>query len=142
MSKSLGNVVRIRDALKDYSAQELRLYFAGFHYREPVVMTTPALKKARITLKMLSKELNTFRECQSTQKPLKNKRLNQLTTKFEKDFRQHMNDDFDTPNALKDLLSYVAYLSSYRKSKRIDVRSKERVEAVIQRISNVIGISI
>ena len=30
MSKSLGNVVRIHDALKEYSAQELRWYFATF----------------------------------------------------------------------------------------------------------------
>ena len=62
MSKSLGNVVRIRDALKDYSAQELRWYFAGFHYREPVVMTTTGFKKARDELRSLSKDMEVVPE--------------------------------------------------------------------------------
>ena len=142
MSKSLGNVVRIRDALIDYSAQELRWYFAGFHYREPIVMTMSVFKKARDSLQALSKDMNNFRESPLAQKSLKNKRLNQLTAKLEKEFRQLMDDDFDTPNVLKALVNYGADLSRHTKSGRIDARSKERVEVTFQRISNVIGISV
>ena len=34
MSKSLGNLVLVRDALADYSADTLRLYLASHHYRD------------------------------------------------------------------------------------------------------------
>lgn len=35
MSKSLGNLVMVRDLLESWSADALRLYLAGHHYREP-----------------------------------------------------------------------------------------------------------
>jgi cysteinyl-tRNA synthetase len=142
MSKSLGNVVRIRDALKEYSAQELRWYFATFHYREPVVMTTSALRKARNDLRSLSKDMETFRKSPQGLKAPENKRLNQLTIKFEKDFRKRMDDDFDTPNALKTLVNYAAHLSKLAKKQKIDARSKAKAEATFQRISKVIGITV
>jgi cysteinyl-tRNA synthetase len=142
MSKSLGNVVRIRDALKEYSAQELRWYFATFHYREPVVMTTSPLRKAKNELRSLSKDMETFRKSPQGQKTPENKRLNQLTIKFEKDFRKRMDDDFDTPNALKTLVNYAAHLSKLAKKQKIDARSKAKAEATFQRISKVIGITV
>jgi cysteinyl-tRNA synthetase len=142
MSKSLGNVVRIRDALKEYSAQELRWYFATFHYREPVVMTTSALRKARNDLRSLSKDMETFRKSPQGLKAPENKRLNQLTIKSEKDFRKRMDDDFDTPNALKTLVNYAAHLSKLAKKQKIDARSKAKAEATFQRISKVIGITV
>jgi cysteinyl-tRNA synthetase len=141
MSKSLGNMVRIRDALKEYSAQELRWYFATFHYREPVVMTTSALRKARNDLRSLSKNMETFRKSPQRQAP-KNKRLNQLTIKLEKDFRKRMDDDFDTPNALKTLVNYAVHLSKLARKQKIDTRSKVKAEATFQRISKVIGIAV
>jgi len=142
MSKSLGNMVRIRDALKEYSAQELRWYFATFHYREPVVMTTSALRKARNDLRSLSKNMEVFRKSPQRQRAPKNKRLNQLTSNFEKDFRKRMDDDFDTPNALKTLVNYAAHLSKLAKKQKIDTRSKVKAEATFQRISKVIGITV
>jgi cysteinyl-tRNA synthetase len=142
MSKSLGNVVRIRDALKEYSAQELRWYFATFHYREPVVMTTSALRKARNDLRSLSKNMETFRKSPQRQRAPKNKRLNQLTSNFEKDFRKRMDDDFDTPNALKTLVNYAAHLSKLAKKQKVDTRSKVKAEATFQRIFKVIGITV
>ena len=142
MSKSLGNVVRIRDALKEHSAQELRWYFATFHYREPVVMTTSALRKARNDLRSLSKDMETFRKSPQGLKAPENKRLNQLTIKFEKDFRKRMDDDFDTPNALKTLVNYAAHLSKLAKKQKINARSKAKAEATFQRISKVIGITV
>ena len=141
MSKSLGNVVRIRDALKEYSAQELRWYFATFHYREPVVMTTSALKKAREELRSLSKNIETFRKNSHGQGTTRNRHLNQLTIKLERNFRKRMDDDFDTPNALKALSDYAAHISNLVMNQKVDARSMASAEAAVQRISNVIGVS-
>jgi L-cysteine:1D-myo-inositol 2-amino-2-deoxy-alpha-D-glucopyranoside ligase len=35
MSKSLGNLIMVRDLLQEWSPDALRLYMAGHHYREP-----------------------------------------------------------------------------------------------------------
>ena len=60
MSKSLGNVIRIRDALKSYTAADLRYYFASFHYREQVNISDAALKQASRRLKANTRELQRF----------------------------------------------------------------------------------
>jgi cysteinyl-tRNA synthetase len=141
MSKSLGNVVRIRDALKEYSAQEIRWYFATFHYREPVVMTTSSLKKARDELRSISKNIEAFRKNSQVQGRIRNRHLNQMTIKLERNFRKRMDDDFDTPNALKALSDYAAHLSDFGKNQKFDPRSMASAEAAVLRISNVIGVS-
>jgi L-cysteine:1D-myo-inositol 2-amino-2-deoxy-alpha-D-glucopyranoside ligase len=45
MSKSLGNLVLVSDALKDYSADALRLYLFSHHYRAPWVFEDAALEQ-------------------------------------------------------------------------------------------------
>jgi L-cysteine:1D-myo-inositol 2-amino-2-deoxy-alpha-D-glucopyranoside ligase len=46
MSKSLGNLVMVRDLLQDYSADALRLYLAQHHYRQPWAHDEMELEKA------------------------------------------------------------------------------------------------
>ncbi len=46
MSKSLGNLVMVRDLLKTHSADALRLYLAMHHYREPWSHDEAELKQA------------------------------------------------------------------------------------------------
>ncbi|MCB8942203.1 MAG: cysteine--tRNA ligase [Ardenticatenaceae bacterium] len=46
MSKSLGNLVMVRDLLQDYTADALRIYLAQHHYREVWAHDEVALAKA------------------------------------------------------------------------------------------------
>lgn len=46
MSKSLGNLVMIRDLLQDWSPDALRLYLAGHHYRTSWSYAEPDLSQA------------------------------------------------------------------------------------------------
>jgi L-cysteine:1D-myo-inositol 2-amino-2-deoxy-alpha-D-glucopyranoside ligase len=45
MSKSLGNLVLVRDALKDYSADAIRLYLFSNHYRSPWIYEDAELER-------------------------------------------------------------------------------------------------
>ena len=46
MGKSLGNVINIRDALKEYPAEAVRLYLLQNHYRSPLPWSATALNEA------------------------------------------------------------------------------------------------
>ena len=46
MSKSLGNVVRLRDALAKVDAEALRFFFLSTHYRHPLNFGEKALQDA------------------------------------------------------------------------------------------------
>jgi cysteinyl-tRNA synthetase len=45
MSKSLGNFISVRDALKKYSAESIRYFMLSVHYRSPLEYTETSLKE-------------------------------------------------------------------------------------------------
>ncbi len=50
MSKSLGNILTIRDALKNYSAEAIRLFLLSSHYRSPIDYSPEVLMDAESEL--------------------------------------------------------------------------------------------
>ncbi len=46
MSKSLGNLITIKDALQKYSADALRIFFLSGHYRSPITYSTEIVEGA------------------------------------------------------------------------------------------------
>jgi cysteinyl-tRNA synthetase len=141
MSKSLGNVIRIRDALKDYSAQELRYYFASVHYREPVVISAAKLTRAKGKANSLARAVEVF----STTKPnlggSDNAKLEALIRRAESDFRRCMDDDFDTPGALKVLVNLSKGLASLaRRGFRVDEGAKADAESRLRNMAGVLGV--
>ena len=50
MSKSLGNILYIRDLLKEYNGEVLRLALLSSHYRQPLNLTSNVLKQAQSNL--------------------------------------------------------------------------------------------
>jgi cysteinyl-tRNA synthetase len=124
MSKSLGNVIRLRDALAEYTAAELRYYFASFHYREQVNISNSSLKRASNRLKYIQRNFNVFLNLESKTGVTKKTHLPKLIHRAESEFRKHMDDDFDTPKALTVLTKLSEKLSRLQKSK-LDQHSKE-----------------
>jgi cysteinyl-tRNA synthetase len=47
MSKSLGNIISIREALDEWGAETLLLFFLGAHWRKPVDLSDETLAQAR-----------------------------------------------------------------------------------------------
>jgi cysteinyl-tRNA synthetase len=141
MSKSLGNVIRIRDGLKEYTAHELRYYFASFHYREPVRISDGGLRRARSALQFCTKNFMTFMEGSPQQNSTNNRKLGSVMHQAEKSFRRHMDNDFDTPNAVKILVSLSKQLKRFSRSGfRVDQDSKGRAAEVFRRMWEVFGI--
>ncbi|MCP8317071.1 MAG: cysteine--tRNA ligase, partial [archaeon] len=58
MAKSLGNFITIQNALKDYDAETLRLFFSSTHYRSPIDFDEKGLDQAKKTLESLYKTLD------------------------------------------------------------------------------------
>jgi cysteinyl-tRNA synthetase len=136
MSKSLGNVVRIRDAIKQYGVPTLRFYFASFHYRQPMVLSATGLTKATAELTAINKNLQTFTTVPPTTNPKHERKLQVLLERSESAFRRSMDDDFDTPKALSVLKALAKNLSSLR----VKQEAKQRAEATFLRMANVFGI--
>jgi cysteinyl-tRNA synthetase len=137
MSKSLGNMIRIRDALQNYTAPELRYYFASIHYRQPMVFSKNGLIKAKRKLDRLLKNLNSFLDA----KPVADSKGRNAPVKlarYEPAFKQHMNNDFDTPGALSVLEEFADDLA--RAGPALNQQTKTRLAATFRSLADVLGL--
>jgi cysteinyl-tRNA synthetase len=139
MSKSLGNVIRVRDALKEYTAQDLRYYFASFHYRQQIDVSDTALKQASSRLRQMQKNLDRFRDAQTIHSAVKGGKLQLLAKRTEEEFRKHMDNDFDTPRALASL-NHLGEVLAGQSNSGLDIGSKETIMRAFLRMAEVFGI--
>ena len=140
MSKSLGNMIRIRDTLREYAPADLRYYFASIHYRDTVSISDLALKRARNQLKALQKNYNSFHFLQPGTGASKAERMNFLR-RAESEFTRHMDDDFNTARALRVLTDLARKLSLLARTGRgIDQKSKDEIDQRFRRMADVFGI--
>ena len=114
MSKSLGNIINVRDALKQWDAEVLRFFFASYHYRSPADFGEDALKSAENAVKRLRIAREKLAEMAGEDENFDENKLDEkekeylaaikeLKTKFE----EAMDDDFNTPKALETLFDFV-----------------------------------
>jgi cysteinyl-tRNA synthetase len=91
MSKSLGNLITIRDALKKYTADGIRLFILSSHYRNPLTFTSEALEAAQGGAERLRRVVskgNTGNKGQALH-----------AEPYSERFMDAMDDDFNTPQA-------------------------------------------
>ncbi len=136
MSKSLGNVIRIRDALKEHIASELRFYFASYHYRQPIIFSESGLRRGKRELAALKKNLRTFLTAEAARNPKDEKKLRVILEKAELAFRRSMDNDFDTPRALRVLMTLSKDLAGLK----VGREAKDEAEAAFLNMANVFGI--
>jgi cysteinyl-tRNA synthetase len=98
MSKSLGNFLLIKDFLKEYHPEVLRLFFLSAHYRNPIDYTDRAVDNADAALQRLYTTLERVSEVQGAEgaSPKGNGEIEE----FEAGFHAAMEDDFNTALAL------------------------------------------
>ena len=137
MSKSLGNTIRIRDALKEYKPAELRFYFGTVHYREPMTYSHVGLNAARRRLSRLTHNLTLFLNAEPCQDPQTGKASATLAS-HEAAFRRFMNDDFNTPEALTVLEKFAGLLAKL--GGKVDQGSKATLEEGFRKMAGVLGI--
>ena len=106
MSKSLGNILTIKEILKDWHPEVLRLFFLSHHYRSPVDYSEESFHDAKSGLDRFYMTLNTIQE--ELKKPLSQKHLHspliencrKAIESFQTRFEEAMDDDFNTAEAL------------------------------------------
>jgi cysteinyl-tRNA synthetase len=108
MSKSLGNFLTIKEMLRDWHPEVLRLFFLSHHYRSPVDYTEGSFNEAKLGLDRFYNTFNAVQE--ELKKPalsgLKKvdfsttENLQKVIESFQSRFEEAMDDDFNTAQAL------------------------------------------
>jgi cysteinyl-tRNA synthetase len=106
MSKSLGNILTIKEILEDWHPEVLRLFFLSHHYRSPVDYSEESFNDTKLGLDRFYMTLNAIQE--ELKKPLSQENLfspliescHQAIESFQARFEEAMDDDFNAAEAL------------------------------------------
>ncbi|CAA9544447.1 MAG: Cysteinyl-tRNA synthetase [uncultured Thermoleophilia bacterium] len=113
MSKSVGNVTRLRDALDAWGPETLLLLFAGAHYRGPVDYSDDTLTAARASAERLREVLRRARAHTSVTEPDRgDDALGAAAVSAGREFDAALDDDLSTPQALAALFGLVRVLNA------------------------------
>jgi len=124
MSKSLGNIVNIKDLLNSWNPEVIRFFFAQAHYRNPPDFNEKALenaKKGLVRIRRLKEKLEKISGNIIVDK-VDEKTLNEDDKKFLKiindfinEFEKSMDDDFNTPKAISVIFDFINKSNKYIK---------------------------
>lgn len=117
MSKSLGNILLIKELLKRYHPEVLRHFLISHHYRSPIDFTTTAMQEAEISLERVYETLAEIDNLIHPNPPLtkggiggfSEEKIQDLTNSF----TEAMDDDFNTAKALGEMQKLVKELNRF-----------------------------
>ncbi|MBG7616848.1 MAG: cysteine--tRNA ligase [Chloroflexi bacterium] len=91
MSKSLGNLITIKQAVKEYGADALRLFVLNSHYRSPIKYSKESLQAAQVSAERLRRVIQ--REDSGAEEALN-------ATTYKEQLERALDDDFNAPKAM------------------------------------------
>jgi cysteinyl-tRNA synthetase len=111
MSKSIGNIRTIKEFLKAYHPEVLRLFFLSTHYRNPIDYTEQSLENAQSALQKLYFTLERIREVSREGVAASNQANYPELQDLERKFHEAMSDDFNTALGLSALFDLSRLLN-------------------------------
>ncbi|MFQ5465823.1 MAG: cysteine--tRNA ligase [Thermodesulfobacteriota bacterium] len=102
MSKSVGNILNIRDALAGHTGEAVRLFLLSSHYRSPIDYSADSLREAEAAVERVYKTLGRL----SAEAQLQEATAEDVE-KILRPFHEAMDDDFNTAEAIGALFKEV-----------------------------------
>jgi len=106
MSKSLGNLITIKDALQKYSADAIRIFVLGSHYRSPLTYSEEIVEAAERGAERLRQTVQGGGQGKKTVSKID-------VEQYRKRFTDAMDDDFNTAQAIATLFDLAREINRY-----------------------------
>jgi len=109
MAKSAGNYITIREALEKWSPDLLRLYFLSTKYRRNMVFEEEEVRRLEGKLRAIERFWERCQKLSSTEAgAMLSAKIRALTRRF----TTNMNEDFNTPAAIKALYEAAEFINT------------------------------
>ncbi|MGM0633307.1 MAG: cysteine--tRNA ligase [Pseudomonadota bacterium] len=128
MSKSLGNFFTVRDVLQRYPAEVVRYLLVSSHYRSPINYSDQSLEHA---WQALERFYTALRGLDTDDAP------DLVNSEYEKAWREAMEDDFNTPEALGVLFDLTREINRQRET---DPGRATQLARLLRRLAAVSGL--
>jgi cysteinyl-tRNA synthetase len=131
MSKSLGNLITIKEALKRYSSDGLRLFILSSHYRSPLTYSEDNVKASESGIDRLRQAVKK-NDKPSNDKPVIDSKI------YRQRFIDSMDDDFNTAQAIAVIFELVREINRNREE-NMDV---SEAQATLLELTSVLGFTL
>jgi cysteinyl-tRNA synthetase len=129
MSKSLGNLITVKQALERYSADAIRLFILSSHYRSPLTYTEDGLEAAQRG----SERLRLAAHRESGEGPPAPE-----ASIYRQRFTEAMDDDFNTAQAIAALFDFASEINRDADQGH----SVEEAQSLLMELAGVLGFSL
>ncbi|MGH9981318.1 MAG: cysteine--tRNA ligase [Nitrososphaeraceae archaeon] len=140
MSKSIGNIVSIQNAITKWGANTLRILCLSTQYSKPLDYTTHNLLESKSKWRMIE---NCFYELQfpnsSKDEPFDALKVSQTTLTS---IRKYLENDFNTSLALSEFMKLVSELNNYATQEKITRNISNIVFPIFQEILYIFGLRV
>jgi len=145
MAKSLGNYITVREALKKYSAEAIRLFVLSTHYRSEIDFTDERLKGAETSLNRLYNALESLEDAKNVSVKRKSNTVERLfgenVEKLKSEFVKAMDEDFNTPQALAALFELSKEINRFLdEQKQVSTKIVEQVFDDFSELGKALGL--
>ena len=135
MGKSLGNFITLEDLFKEFDPLYVRYFILLFHYRSPIDFTKEAIKNAGEQLEKIKTAYQIIAEvAEDKESEPKSGVAKEILTNFE----NAMNEDFNTPLAISELLRTIKLAKQVKESG--DKSAASELLFVMNKIAFVLGL--
>lgn len=138
MSKSLGNIIAARDAVKKYGRNALRYFLISSHYRTEINLTEDSIRSAKITVSKLIDFVDKMKELKVSGEY--NKEIKAKIDETRKKFEESMDDDFNMPLALASVFDLVGEVNKAIDEKVVSRKNLTEVLDFMLDIDEVLGV--
>lgn len=133
MSKSLGNIVLMKDVVKTYGGLAFRHFVLSSHYRAPAIFSDKSL-------------LDSQKKVQQWESSLKKAyiklALNDLEipdVEMNEKVLSYLLDDLNTPNAITEIYEDNKVLNNVLRQKEVDLKALQQASGVLKKDLEVLG---
>lgn len=140
MSKSLGNIVTIQDALSRWGPNSIRIYSISVHYSKPLDYSEKLLNESKHKWRQIETCACELRFAIGNQGYLTE--VEQLSDQTMKAFESAMEDNLNTSLAFTVFLKLVTELNHYAAEEKLTADMSKIAGVVFNNIMNVLGLRV
>jgi cysteinyl-tRNA synthetase len=130
MSKSLGNLITVREALERYGADALRLFVLSSYYRSPLTYSEEVLEAAQKGVQRLRQAFEPVKRTAREEAP--------DAGPYRKRFVEAMDDDFGTPQAVASLFDLARSINTWKEQGK-DV---SQAQGMLRELASILGLTL
>jgi cysteinyl-tRNA synthetase len=142
MSKSLGNIVTIQDAIRQWGVNTLRIYCIAVQYSKPLDYTEKLLSESRHRWRQIETCAYELRFASSTKDIGLPKLIEKLCEESMKEFESAMNANMNTALALAAFMKFVTEINRYAAADELTKPISKSALVTFSNFMDILGLKV